>query len=153
MTFKANLYKKAKVTMPLVTSRFGTELKAAMFPVTLIIVGLTMIVSRKPLGIITIVLLLILMSACSSKPSQPQGPAAAVQTHSYEAVGTVKGIDPKLPSIEIDHGEIPGLMPAMQMDFHVKDRSLIEGLAVGDKIKFTVENGVGGLKVTAIQKL
>jgi hypothetical protein len=39
------------------------------------------------------------------------------------------------------------------MDFHVKDRSLLDGLAADDRIQFTVENGVGGLKITAIKKL
>ena len=84
--------------------------------------------------------------------SHPTGPAAATQTTSYQAVGVVKGLDPKELIIELDHENIPGLMPAMQMQFHVKERSLFDGLVVGDRIKFTVENGVGGLKITAIQK-
>ena len=44
-------------------------------------------------------------------------------------------------------------MPAMEMEFHVKDKQLLEGIAVGDRVEFTVENGVGGLRVTAIRKL
>jgi len=104
--------------------------------------------------VLIIILSLGLLNACSTKRenAEPEGPAAAVQTRTYEAVGTVKGIDPKLPIIEIDHEDIPGLMPAMQMQFHVKDRSLIEALAIGDRVNFTVENGVGGMKITAIQK-
>jgi protein SCO1 len=98
-------------------------------------------------------LVLSLAVGCSNQHKEPEGPAAAVQTHTYQAVGTLKAIDPKLPVAEIDHEDIPGLMPAMQMQFHVKDRSLLAGLAVGDRIKFTVENGVGGMKITAIQKL
>jgi hypothetical protein len=39
------------------------------------------------------------------------------------------------------------------MDFHVQDRSLLNGLAAEDRIQFTIENGVGGLKITAIKKL
>ena len=88
-----------------------------------------------------------------SAPEKPTGPAAAVQTTSHQGVGIVKAIDPKLPSIEIDHEEIKGLMPAMQMDFHVRDKSLLNNLAVGDHIEFTVENGVGGLTITAIRKI
>ena len=103
-----------------------------------------------------IILSLGMISACTkqadSKVAQPEGPAAAVQTRAYQAIGTVKAIDPKLPIIEIDHEDIPGLMPAMQMQFHVKDKSLIETLTVGDRITFTVENGVGGMKITEIQK-
>jgi len=97
---------------------------------------------------------ILLMSACSDgeQNSKAEGPAAAVETRTYQAVGVVKGIDPKSPIIEVDHEDIPGLMPAMQMKFHVKDRLLMEGLVNGDRIGFTVENGVGGLKIIAIQK-
>ena len=87
------------------------------------------------------------------KDSEPEGPAAAVQTKSYPAVGKVTGLDLKIPTIEIDHEDIKGLMPAMEMEFHVKDKQLLEGIAVGDRVDFTVENGVGGLRVTAIHKL
>jgi Cu/Ag efflux protein CusF len=37
----------------------------------------------------------------------------------------VTALDPKLPAIEIDHGDIKGLMPAMEMEFHVKDKALL----------------------------
>lgn len=85
--------------------------------------------------------------------SKVTGPAAAVQTETYQAVGVVKGANAKLPSIEIDHEEIKGLMPAMTMEFYVKDKSLLAGLKPGDRIEFTLENGVGGIKITAIRKL
>ena len=87
------------------------------------------------------------------KDSAPEGPAAAVQAHTYVAVGTVKSIDLKMPAIEIDHEDIKGLMPAMQMQFHVKDKALLEGLAPEDRVTFTVESGVGGLKIVSIHKM
>jgi Cu/Ag efflux protein CusF len=102
-------------------------------------------------------LALTLVLSCASKTahkdSEPEGPASAVQTRTYVGVGTVKSIDLKLPAIEIDHEDIKGLMPAMQMQFHVKDKALLAGLATEDRISFTIENGVGGLKVIAIHKL
>jgi len=98
-----------------------------------------------------------LLTACTKqlthKDSAPEGPAAAVQTKNYPAVGIVKWIDPKLPIVEIDHEDIRGLMPAMQMQFHVKNQALLDGIAVGDRIEFTVENGVGGLRIVAIHKV
>ena len=101
-------------------------------------------------------LVLILFAACAKqlahKDSEPEGPASAVQTKTYPAVGIVKGLDPKLPIIEIAHEDIKGLMPAMQMQFHVKDRALLDGIAVGDRIDFTVENGVGGLRIVSVHK-
>jgi Cu/Ag efflux protein CusF len=87
----------------------------------------------------------------AASPS-PLGPAAAVQTTSYKAVGIVKSVNPKGPAIEIDHEDIVGLMPAMQMEFPVTDGSLLNGIAVNDRIDFTVENGTGEMKVIAIKK-
>ena len=86
---------------------------------------------------------------------KPSGPAAAVQTTTHHGVGIVKSIkaDAKQPSIEIDHEDIPDLMPAMLMEFYVRDRSLLNGINPGDRIDFTMENGVGGLKITEIKKL
>ena len=80
------------------------------------------------------------------------GPAAAVQTTTYHGVGVVQSIDAKVPSIEIDHGDIKDLMPAMTMEFYVKDSALLNGIKPNDRIDFTLENGVGGLKVTEISK-
>ena len=102
---------------------------------------------------------LMVIAACGNHPVNqqsstpaPVGPAAAVQSHSYKGVGIVKRLDPKLPAIEIDHEDIEGLMPAMQMEFPVKDVALLSGLAVNDRIDFTVESNAGEMKVTDIKK-
>jgi Cu/Ag efflux protein CusF len=88
----------------------------------------------------------------ASTPTPASGPAAAVQTNQYKGEGVVKAINPKGPAIEIDHGEIKGLMDAMQMEFPVTDANLLNGLAVNDRIDFTVENATDGMKVVAIKK-
>ena len=99
--------------------------------------------------------------ACSKQPVNqgtstpsppPSGPAAAVQPGTYQGVGVVKGLNPQAPAIEIDHEEIVGLMPAMQMEFPVTDGALLSGLAVNDRIDFTVVEKTGLMKVTAIKK-
>lgn len=90
--------------------------------------------------------------AATPSPSTVSGPAAAVQTHTYQAVGVVKALNPKRPGIEIAHEDIAGLMPAMQMEFPVTDGSLLDGLAVNDRIDFTIEDGVGDMRVIAIKK-
>ena len=102
--------------------------------------------------IILVACLLMFFGTCSRSNKEPEGPAAALQTKSYSAVGTVKDIDATVPMIEIDHEDIQGLMPAMQMQFRLKDKSLLDGIKVGDRIEFTVENGVGGMRVTAVRK-
>ena len=110
----------------------------------------------------TIIILLALMlgTACEPKASStnqantpaPSGPAAAVQSNLYQGEGVVKAVNPKAPSIEINHGDIEGLMPAMQMEFPVTDANLLNGIAVNDHIDFTIESNAGEMKVTAIKK-
>ncbi len=102
---------------------------------------------------------LLFVCACGAGPkpgssSTPaSGPAAAVQTNQYKGQGVVKALNPKTPSIEINHGDIDGLMPGMQMEFPVTDANLLNGLAVNDRIDFTIENAPEGMKVVAIKKL
>ena len=91
-------------------------------------------------------------TSTASRSPAASGPAAAVEARSYAGVGTVKAINPKAPSIEIDHGDIEGLMPAMQMEFEVSDAALLNGLQVNDQIDFTIEDRTGIMRVTAIKK-
>lgn len=93
-----------------------------------------------------------LIDATPSPSVAASGPAAAVATRTYPGVGTVKALDTKAPSIEIDHGDIEGLMPAMQMEFEVSDGALLNGIAVNDRIDFTIEDRTGIMRVTAIKK-
>ena len=103
---------------------------------------------------------LTLFVACAPQPplsnqqpaAAPSGPAAAVATTSYQGVGVVKSLNPKRPGIEINHEDIPGLMPAMEMEFPVTDAALLSGISVNDRIDFTVENGTGEMRITAIKK-
>ena len=87
------------------------------------------------------------------RPHATSGTPIAGQTVTYHGTGIVRSIDPKFPSVEIDHGEIKGLMPAMTMEFFVADKSLLDRLKPGDRVEFTLENGVGGLKITVMKKL
>jgi len=103
---------------------------------------------------------LIVLAACGAPPTNkqsapsPTGPAAAVQANSYHGVGVVKHLypNPKAPAIEIDHGDIDGLMPAMQMEFPVTDPGILNGITVNDRIDFTIEAAAGQMKVIAIKK-
>ena len=66
--------------------------------------------------------------------------------------GVVRKIDLKKAKITIKHGEIVNLdMPPMSMVFTVKDPTLLEGVAKGDKVKFVAMEEGGKLFVTDIQ--
>ncbi len=65
----------------------------------------------------------------------------------------VRKIDKAQSKITLKHGEIKKLdMPPMTMVFRAKDTKLLEGLAVGDKIKFAAEQVDGGYVVTQVVK-
>jgi Cu/Ag efflux protein CusF len=102
---------------------------------------------------------LTLIAACSNGrgPSPvatpaPSAPAAAMPANTYQGVGTVKSISPKVPAIEIDHEDIVGLMQGMQMEFPVTNSALLNGLAVNDRVDFTIDNSTGEMKIIAINK-
>jgi Cu(I)/Ag(I) efflux system periplasmic protein CusF len=70
-----------------------------------------------------------------------------------EVDGEVRKIDKAQSKITLKHGEIKKLdMPPMTMVFRVKDAKLLDGLAVGDKVRFAAEQLDGHYVVTAVAK-
>jgi Cu(I)/Ag(I) efflux system periplasmic protein CusF len=68
------------------------------------------------------------------------------------ADGEIKKIDKDNKKLTIKHGEIKNLdMPGMTMVFQVKDAAMIDGVKVGDKIRFAAEKGATGYVVSEIQ--
>lgn len=84
--------------------------------------------------------------------SLPQMPAVIVNKP-YPGKGVVTIINLKEGWVEIDHEEIEGLMPAMQMEFWIKDRSLLRNIKVGDKVEFVVVETGKGEFLTEIKKI
>ena len=82
----------------------------------------------------------------------PPGFSPAILNHPYPATGVVKNINRKEGWIGINHEEIKGYMPAMEMEFWLKSPNLVDDIKVGDRIDFIViENGKGQY-VTEIKK-
>ena len=66
--------------------------------------------------------------------------------------GEVRRIDKAGGRITLRHGEIRSLdMPPMTMVFRVRDPALLDGLKVGDKVRFTAESVGGNNTVTSIE--
>jgi Cu/Ag efflux protein CusF len=55
--------------------------------------------------------------------------------------GHVDGVDKKLRTVAITHGNIPGFLPAMTNDYPVDRDELIDQLVPGDEITATVYAG------------
>lgn len=70
----------------------------------------------------------------------------------FDGKGVVTKINLELVSVEIKHEEIKGLMPAMQMEFYVKEKSQLEPLKVGDQVDFVLEDNAGSEQIISIKK-
>ena len=67
--------------------------------------------------------------------------------------GVITRLDEGSGKVGIKHEAIDNLkMPPMTMVFRVADPALLEGLKVGDAVRFHAENPAGKLTVTAIQR-
>ena len=74
-----------------------------------------------------------------SGPVASPSPVATVivpKNGDYPGKGIVTKINPELGSVELNHEEIKDVMPAMQMEFFVSDKKLLDGLKIGDKVDF-----------------
>jgi len=75
----------------------------------------------------------------ANSEAKPVAAASAALTD-----GEVRKIDAAAGKITIKHGAMPKFdMPPMTMAYRVKDKTMLEQLKPGDKIKFDVD-GVGG---------
>ena len=81
-------------------------------------------------------------------------PASAAETSPAATMseGEIRRLDPETGKLTIRHGEIRNLdMPPMTMVFMVRDKALLSGLKVGDRIRFAASNEGGKYLVTDIQ--
>ena len=54
----------------------------------------------------------------------------------YPGRGKVTKINGQAGSVELDHEEIKGVMPAMIMEIFVSDKAMLSGLKEGDRVDF-----------------
>jgi Cu/Ag efflux protein CusF len=82
------------------------------------------------------------------------GTQAAASPATAMSDGEVRKVDRKTATITLKHGELKALgMPPMTMAFEVKDKSLLDKVKAGDKVRFAAQNIGGQLTVTAIEPL
>jgi Cu/Ag efflux protein CusF len=71
----------------------------------------------------------------------------------FHAQGIVRAILPELNVVVVTHDDIAGYMPPMTMGFRVATPQLLDGVAVGDSVRFVLRGMVPNLFVTGVQKL
>ena len=70
----------------------------------------------------------------------------------WSAQGIVQVVAPEINRIFIQHGDIPGLMEAMSMSFEPQDPKMLNGLAPGDQVHFTLQKKGERLMLVTIEK-
>jgi Cu/Ag efflux protein CusF len=79
--------------------------------------------------------------------------AAAAWAQPAMTNGEVTKLDKPGGRITLKHGEIKNLdMPPMTMNFRVADPQLLEGVGVGDRVRFVAERVNGQFTITALSK-
>jgi Cu/Ag efflux protein CusF len=80
--------------------------------------------------------------------------ATALWAQTPNADGEVTKIDKAAGKLTLRHGEIKNLdMPPMTMVFRVADPKLLDGVAVGDRVRFAADKVGGSYTVTALVKV
>src|SRR5258707_5002357 len=101
----------------------------------------------------TILVLMSCVAMCFAGCSATQTSANGVSTATYpDIAGTIESIDAAGGTIKITHGDIPGYMPAMTMDYAVKDNALLEKVKKGDRISFTIQDNAGVVVISEIHQ-
>lgn len=71
----------------------------------------------------------------------------------FSGTGVVRLVNLKEGWVEIDHEEIVGLMPAMQMEWSVKDSAMLTSIRAGDKVDFVIEDNNGSEVILELKKV
>jgi Uncharacterized conserved protein len=93
------------------------------------------------------------MSFACADLGVPANNAAVVDVQTYRSAGIVRSVDPDSGNVTIDHEDIPGYMPAMEMTLPVADRQTLDGIKTGDRVEFDLLREGSQLTLTRVKKV
>ena len=71
---------------------------------------------------------------------------------SHKASASVKSVDTNAQTVTLDHGPVASMnWPAMTMSFKVKDKAMLERLAVGNKVEVEFVQQGGDYVITEVK--
>ncbi|WP_227370708.1 copper-binding protein [Halomonas sp. M20] len=77
----------------------------------------------------------------------------SAETQTAQGEGTVKAIDTAAQQITLSHGPIEALgWPGMTMPFNVAESASMEGLSLGDEVRFEVRKSGSDIAITEISQ-
>jgi len=82
----------------------------------------------------------------------PAAPPQRSPVRTFHGTGVIRSVNLKEGWFEIEHEDIKDYMPAMRMQWTVRDRSILKSVQPGDKVEFTLEDDNGSEVVTGLKK-
>lgn len=113
------------------------------------------------LNLIGIILSTFLLLGCANQPEKvnvntskptPVPAPSVIKNGEYPGKGKITKVNIELGSVEMDHEEIKGVMPAMRMEFYITDKKMLDRLTLGDKVDFTLLYKDGTEIINSIKK-
>ncbi|HMX17014.1 MAG TPA: copper-binding protein [Rhodocyclaceae bacterium] len=109
--------------------------------------------SLLPAAIAASVLALAPLSVPAADHMHDHGKPAAAAAAPAPAQGEVKKVDKAGKTVTLAHGPLENLgMPAMTMQFKVKEAKWLDGLKPGDKVSFQAMMAGGDVVITSLDK-
>ena len=97
----------------------------------------------------SVLFLAVALAGCGSRDTSQGNGSEGKQ---YDIKGTVVSLAPDNKAVTLDAEEIPGLMKAMKMEYHVEDAKLLEGIKAGDAVQGKVKVKSGDYIITRLEK-
>lgn len=80
-------------------------------------------------------------------------PAAVIGVErEFRGEGVVRAVLGEATVLVITHGDIPGYMPPMTMGFRAAAPALLDGVQVGDGVRFVLRGTFPNLQIVALEK-
>ena len=70
----------------------------------------------------------------------------------FQARGVIRAVLQEINVVVLTHDDITGFMPSMTMGFRIRDPQLLQGLAVGDTVRFTLRGIPPNLVIVGVVK-
>ena len=70
----------------------------------------------------------------------------------FDAQGVVRAVLQEINVVVLTHDDIGGFMPSMTMGFRLRDPQLIQGIAVGDTVRFKLQGVPPNLVIVEMAK-
>lgn len=101
-----------------------------------------------------ILALLLILAGCADSGTDTMSPQPDdLAGKEYPITGRVVAVGDDKQSVTLDHEEIPGLMPGMEMKFSVDDPAIVTGIEPEDRVQGRIFVKDGSYVIRELKKL